>query len=176
MKKLIMKKRLLLAAALLCTAVLLGALALRFSYWEYCTAFALMGGTLSAALFVTANKNLRSAQLIVENTILYIQPAVLQERENGYNDEDDLCEAFGVSVSVFGILMGARIIKWGQDGGRDGRLKAVEIGRDYLSIDYGTREETKNVRLLYSRPDDGTLTEIIEKFRCDTGVVPVIVG
>lgn len=164
-----------MAAVIFCTAGLAAALALRFSYWEYFTAFALMGGTLAAALFYAAHKNLRSAQLIVENTILHIQPAVLRGRDGGYQDEDNLRETFGMFVSVFGILLGNEIIKWGQDGG-GGRLKAVEIGGDYISIEYGTRVETQNIRLLYSRPGDDELAGIIEKFRRDTGVIPVVTG
>jgi len=174
MKKLILRKWVFLAVTIFCAAGLVAALALQFSYWEYCVVFELMGVTLTAALLFTASKNLRSARLIAENTILHIQPAVLQGEDEEYGDEENLYETFSIFVSVFGILMGAKIIKWGQDGGRDGRLKAVEIGRDYLSIDYGTREETQNIRLLYSRPDDDTLAGIIEKFRCDTGVIPTI--
>ena len=174
MKKLVMRKWILLTTLIICLAALAAALALRFSCWEYCTVFALMGGTLAAAFFIFAHKNFKAAKLIAENTILHIQPAVLHGRDDGYEDEDNLRETFGMVVSVFGILLGAKIIKWGQDGGRDGRLKAVEIGRDYLSIDYGTAEETHNIRLLYSRPDADTLAGIIEKFRRDTGVVPAV--
>ena len=78
-------------------------------------------------------------------------------------------------MSVSGILLGRKIIiKWGQDGGRDGWLTAVEIGQDYLSIDYGTREEMHNIRLLYSKQNEDTLAAIIEKFHRDTGVIPTI--
>ena len=174
MKKYVFRKRFFLTAAVICAAALAATLALRFSSWEYCTVFTLMGGTLAAALFFIARKNLKSAQLIVENTILRIRPAVLQERDGGNEDEDDLSETFEMFVSVFGILLGDKIIKWGQDGGLDGRLIAVKIGRDYISIDYGTREETQNIRLLYSRPGDDELAVIIEKLRYETGVVPVI--
>jgi len=39
----------------------------------------MMGGILAATLSYTAHKNLKkSEQLIVENTILHIQPAFLQ--------------------------------------------------------------------------------------------------
>jgi len=175
-KKLILRRRFFLAAAIICVAALTASITLRFSYWNYCMVFAMMGGTLAATLSYIAHKNFKSARLIVENTILLIQPAVLQERDGGYEDEDNLRETFGMVVSVFGILLGNKIIKWGQDGGRDGWLRAVEIGLNYISIDYGTREETQNIRLLYSRPDGETLTGIMEKFRRDTGVVPTIVG
>jgi hypothetical protein len=50
----------------------------------------------------------------------------------------------------------------------------VEIGQDYLSIDYGRGAEVNNIRLLYIRPDSVVLATIIEKFRFETGIVPVV--
>ena len=74
-------------------------------------------------------------------------------------------------VSGFGILLGSKIIKFNQGGIR---LKAVEIGRDYLSIDFGTDVEIRNIRLLHIRPDSAALAGIIEKFRYETGITPTI--
>jgi hypothetical protein len=50
----------------------------------------------------------------------------------------------------------------------------VEIGRDYLSIDYGIDMDIRNIRLLYARPDSDILAGIIEKFRYETGITPTI--
>ena len=86
MKKLILRRRFFLAAATFCAAGLAAALALRFSSWDYCTVFSLMGGTLAAVLFFAAHKNFISAQLIVDNTILRIQPVFLQARDDGSED------------------------------------------------------------------------------------------
>ena len=175
MKKLTTKKQLFRVASVFCVSLSAVSFIFQFQSWEYCVVFALMGGVFFSALFYFANKNLRSARLIVENMILHIRPAVLQGRNSRQKDEDGLGENLEMVVSVFGILLGAKIIKWGQEGGRDGRLKAVEIGKDYLSIDYGTLGETHNIRLIYSRPEGETLTQITEKFRRDTGVVPTVI-
>ena len=81
MKKLIFRRlrRVFLSAAIICAAALTAAITLQFSYWNYCMVFAMMGGILAATLSYTAHKNLKkSEQLIVENTILHIQPAFLQ--------------------------------------------------------------------------------------------------
>ena len=172
MKKLVLHARVSLAAVVVCAAALTVALIQRPTNW---TAYALMilAAELAALFrYVPARKKLISAQLIVENAILHIEPAVLHGRNK--EAEENLCETVGMYVSVFGILLGGEIITWGQDGDRDGRLKAVEIGRDYLSIDYGTRGEAQNIRLLYARPDSDSLAGIVKKFRYETGIVPVI--
>ena len=114
---------------------------------------------------------MKDAQLIVENQILHIQPAVFREPDNRKESGIQPCETIEMFVSGFGILLGSKIIKFNQEGIR---LKAVEIGRDYLSIDYGTDAEVRNIRLLHVRPDSAVLVGIIEKFRYETGIVPVI--
>jgi hypothetical protein len=54
------------------------------------------------------------------------------------------------------------------------RLKAVEIGQDYLSPDYGRDTDIRNIRLIHSSPDSAVLESIIEKFRYETGITPTI--
>ncbi len=85
--------------------------------------------------------------------------------------EAESCETVEMYVSCFGILLGSKVIKFNQEGIR---LKAVEIGRYYLSIDYGIDMDIRNIRLLYARPDSAVLAGIIEKFRYETGVTPTI--
>ena len=85
---------------------------------------------------------------------------------------EKLRENYGIYVSTFGILLGDKIIMFNQSGIW---LRKVEIGRDYISFDYGARDEAlQNIRLLYSRPDGDELAGIIEKFRDETRVIPVI--
>jgi len=173
MKKLALHARICLAAVVLCSAALAGTLILRPPKWAVYTPMILAAGLATLFLcYIPVRKKLISAQLIVENAILHIQPAVLCGPNGG--DKANPCETVEMYVSVFGVLLGSKIIKWGQDGGRDGRLKAVEIGRGYLSIAYGAKEDIKNIRLLYNRPGDDTLAGIIEKFRYETGIVPVV--
>lgn len=138
---------------------------------------------LTAVLIVQAYRKLRSARMIIENKILCIQPMAMGDLEwesgsAGVSDKNLGKEAAGfpaesleVFVSCFGILLGSQIIKFNQEGIR---LIAVEIGRHYLSIDYGVGLELRNIRLLYARPDSVVLAGIIEKFRYETGITPTI--
>lgn len=76
-----------------------------------------------------------------------------------------------VFVSYFGILLDSRVIKFNQEGTF---LKAVEIGRDYISLTYGTDKRVQSTRLLHAAIDDKEVDRIAEKFRHETGIVPVI--
>lgn len=117
------------------------------------------------------NQRLTAARLIVENQILHIQPAVLRERDSTKESEAESCETVEMFVSCFGILLGSKVIKFNQEGIR---LKAVKIGRDYLSLDYGRDTDIRSIRLIYSRPDSDVLEAIIEKFHYETGITPTI--
>lgn len=139
--------------------------------------------TLAAVLVIREYSRLKTAKLIIENQILYIQPMAMgvlgwENGSSGRIDKDlgkdaagSPAESIEVFVSCFGILLGSKIIKFNQQGIR---LKAVEIGRYYLSIDYGTDMDIRNIRLLYARPDSAVLADIIEKFRYETGIMPTI--
>lgn len=139
--------------------------------WKVYAIVSLATGVITAFLFFSANQKLMAARLIIENQILHIQPAVLREQDNIEESKSKPCEAVEMFVSCFGILLGSKVIKFNQEGIR---LKAVEFGRDYLSLDYGRDTDNQNIRLLYVRPENATLAGIIEKFRCETGIVPAV--
>ena len=163
-----------MAAAFVCIALLALALCLRFSYWEHCTVFSLMGGTLALALFLAARKKLMTARAIVESAVICIEPAVICGQGQAAKEEEGLREDFGIYVSCFGILLGTKLIKFNQDGIW---LRAVEIGADSISFGYGaSSEELQTIRLLYSRPSEDTLADVMESFRKETGVMPSLTG
>lgn len=171
MKKIIRYSRCFLAASIFCAAALAAAIILQPTNWKPYAVVTLSAGLLATFLFFTMNQRLTAARLIVENQILHIQPVVLRERDSMKESEAEFCETAEVFVSCFGILLGPKIIKFNQE---DIRLKAVEIGRYYLSIDYGIDMDIRNIRLLYARPDSGILAGIIEKFRYETGITPTV--
>ncbi len=171
MKKIIRYSRCFLAASIFCTAALAATLILQPTNWKPYAVVALSAGLIAAFLFFTMNQRLIAARLIVENQILHIQPAVLRERDSMKESEAASCETVEMFVSCFGILLGSKVIKFNQE---DIRLKAVEIGRDYLSLDYGRDTDLRNIRLIHSRPDSAVLAGIIEKFRYETGITPTI--
>lgn len=113
------------------------------------------------ALWVQNCRKLRIARLIAENQILHIRTAVI-------SDGADDIEAF---ISYFGILLDSRVIKFNQE---DIFLKAVEIGRDYISLTYGTDRRVQSTRLLHEAIDDEEAERIAERFHRETGIIPVI--
>ena len=171
MKKIARYARCLLAASIFCAAALAGALVLQPTDWKPVGVAALTAGLLAAFLFFTMRKKITSARLIVENQILHIQPAVQRVRDSRKESEAESCETVEMFVSCFGILLGSKVIKFNQEGIR---LKAVEIGRDYLSLDYGRDTDIRSIKLIHSRPDSAVLADIIEKFRYETGITPTI--
>ena len=177
MKALALSKWICAASAVLCAAALAAALVCRFSYWGYCTVFALMVGALAAALFVTARKKLMVMKKIVENAIICIQPADIGAPAE---ETDALRDKLVMYVSCFGILLGTTVIEFNPNGNK---LKTVEIGKDYIRFvceifadPYGLKKENQSVRLLYARPNGRELANIVEKFRRETGIIPTIAG
>lgn len=171
LKKIAWYARCFLAASIFCATAFAAALILQPPNWKLYAVMALPAGLIVSFLFFTMNQRLTAARLIVENQILHIQPAVLRERDSRKESEAESCETIEMFVSCFGILLGSKVIKFNQEGIR---LKAVEIGRDYLSLDYGRDTDLRNIRLIHSRPDSAVLADIIEKFRYETGITPTI--
>ena len=119
--------------------------------------------------FSPMNQRLTSRAVIVENQISPYSDPVLREL-------DSTKESSGVlrplrCSCLFGILLGSKVIKLIQEGIR---LKAVEIGGDYLSLDYGRGMDIRNIRLIHSSPDSAVLEGVIEKFRYETGITPTV--
>ena len=161
-----------LAAVIVFAAALAGTLILRPPNWAAYAPVIFAAGLAALLHYIPARENLGSARLIVENAIIRIQPAVIYGRTEEEKENEDLRENFGIYVSVFGILLGGKIIKFNQSGIW---LRSVEIGRDYISFGYGGKdEELQNIRLLYSRPGGDALAGIVENFRREIGVVPTI--
>ncbi len=125
------------------------------------------GGT-AAGFWIRELGKLKIARLIAENQILHIRPAVISDSV-GDASKPEGKENIEVFISYFGILLNTKIIKFNQDGIR---LKAVEIGRDFISLTYGTEKRTQNTRLLRAPIDSAAMDEIRERFRYETGITP----
>ena len=171
MKKIAWYARSFLAASIFCAVAFAAVLILQPANWKPYAAMALSAGLIAAFLFFTMNQRLTAARLIVENQILHIQPAVQRVRNSMKESEAESLETVEMFVSCFGILLGSKVIKFNQEGIR---LKAVEIGRDYLSLDYGRDMDVRNIRLIHASPDSTVLASIIEKFRYETGITPTV--
>ena len=172
MKKIVWYAKYSLTAAIFCAVAFMAALILQPPNWKPYAVVGLSAGLIAAFLFFITNQRLKAARLIIENQILHIQPAVLRKRDSMKENEAESYETVEMFVSCFGILLGSKVIKFNQEGIR---LKAVEIGRDYLSLDYGRDTDIRSIKLIHSRPCSDVLEGIIEKFRYETGITPTIV-
>ena len=123
---------------------------------------------VAAAFWLQGVGKLKIARLIAENPILHISTAVISDL-SGEAAQPENIENTEVIVSYFGILLDEKIIKFNQDGIR---LRAVEIGADFISFTYGTEKRTQNIRLLRLAINPEELDKIAEKFRYETGITP----
>lgn len=119
---------------------------------------------------IREEKNFKTAWLIFENRILHIQPAKIS-----YNPCSDFNDAFPVGIEVFiscfGILLGSKIIEFNLKGIS---LKTVEIEGQFICLRYGTETQSKSIRILHEGISSHEIQCIVEKFRYETGVVPIV--
>ena len=125
---------------------------------------------VAAAFWLQGVGKLKIARLIAENPILHISTAVISDL-SGEAAQPENIENTEVIVSYFGILLDEKIIKFNQDGIR---LRAVEIGADFISLTYGTEKRTQNIRLLRPAIDPAAMEKICERFRYETGITPTL--
>jgi hypothetical protein len=127
---------------------------------------------ISTGFWMCELRKLKIARLIAENPILHIRTAVISDLSAEATQQPDT-ESTEVIVSYFGILLGDKIIKFNQDGIR---LRAVEIGGDFISFTYGTKKRTQNIRLLRPEIDPTEISELSERFRYETGIIPTLLS
>jgi SPP1 family predicted phage head-tail adaptor len=104
----------------------------------------LMCNYILLILLIKEKKLLKDAELIWDNPILMVPLAVVST-ENGQkrrvNEQTVL--------SVFGILLGNTIYKWGTDGIKGVRLSWVTIEKAHMQLTFGDGTKTVRIRLLH---------------------------
>ncbi len=123
---------------------------------------------VSAGFWIRERGKLKVARLIAENPILHIRTATISNISQETAQPEDI-ENTEMFVSYFGILLDTKIIKFNQDGIR---LRAVEIGPDFIVFTYGTEKRMQSTRLLRPPLDPAAMDEISERFRYETGITP----
>ena len=122
---------------------------------------------LFGGFLIWVNRKLKTARLIIENQILHIKPAIIDA-----GTCDSPIGGIEIIISCFGILLGSQVIKFNLDGIN---LKAVEIGSEFICLTYGAKDkQTQKIRILHGAMDSLEMQRIGEKFRYETGVVPII--
>lgn len=129
-----------------------------------------IAGGVAAVLWLQGLSKLKIARLISDNPILHFSTAVISDL-SGEAAQPENIENTEVIISYFGILIDQKIIKLNQDGIR---LKAVEIGSDFISLTYGNGQRMQNTRLLCAAIDPAVLEQISERFRYETGITPTL--
>lgn len=136
----------------------------------------IVSSSLAILLFglsVREYRKLAFAGLIVENKIMLIQAARAEQKSQKYNTIVLSAEAMDIYISCFGILLGSRIINFNTEGIH---LKKVDIGKDFINIYYGKGEKDEFLRLLHRAIEKKELTDILEQFYHETGIIPNIVN
>ena len=163
-------------AALTCFGILTGVMLLVFGggaseiQAQIALASVMISSAVAAGFWLKEFSKLKIARVIAENPILHIRTAVISDlsAEAGQPENTENTE---VIVSYFGILLDEKVIKFNQDGIR---IRAAEIGGDFISFTYGTEKRTQNIRLLRPAIDSAELDQIAEKFRYETGITPTL--
>lgn len=122
-------------------------------------------------LLIKQNQLLKDAELIWDNCILAVPSAVIST-ENG--KEGSVAEQ--TVVSVFGILMGNKIYKWGSDGVHGVRLSAVVIEKAHIRLIFDDATKTMVVRLLHGMVDEQEVFVVKERLWRETGVTAKVNG
>lgn len=117
-------------------------------------------------------RQLSFARLIMENIIINITAARTEQQSQWRNSTIILSDTVDMYISCFGILIGAKVIKFNTEGIQ---LKRVDIGRDFISIRFGKGDRERFIQLLHRAMNESEILDISEKFRRETGIIPKIV-
>lgn len=139
-----------------------------FSYWSLTPALA--GVVLLSIYLINAYRSYQAARLIIDNEIMRIKSAVIEEASLTSEDYTSQIEGAEVIISCFGVLLGSQVIKFNID---KIILQRVEIGRQFICLTYGKAEWKRRLRILHNVNDYQELQSYVERFRYETGVVPV---
>ena len=122
-------------------------------------------------LLIKELKLYRMAKLILDNVILFIQSARVEENtiDSGYSGLP--VDELGIYISCFGILMDSKIIKFNID---DISLKSIIMDQKYLYILYGNDKKISQIRIIYGAMSITERQNFIERFIFETGITPVI--
>jgi hypothetical protein len=131
-------------------------------------------GSISIALLMLLVKQTRmlyDASLIWDNRIFAVPSAVISISNS---KEKSIAEE--TVVSTFGILIGSNIYKWGCDGVRGVRLKAIEIDQTRIYLSFGDGVKIMQVELLHGMTDKQEVIDVKKRLWRETGVTAIING
>ena len=120
-------------------------------------------------LFLLEYERYNIAKLILENKIMHVQIAAIQQSIQETDSDILKIDAVEHIISCFGILLGSKVIKFNINRIE---LKEIEIDQDYISIVYGKDNENKTIKLLHGIIEKQELHRVIDRFCYETGITP----
>ena len=112
------------------------------------------------------------AKLITENKFMNIEFAEIRLKPDDVSSYSKI-GGLEVYISCFGILLGSRVIKFNID---KVKLKEVEIGNEFICLTYGIDKKIQTIKLLHGDIQKEELQCIVEGFRYETGIIPIVVN
>ena len=122
-------------------------------------------------LLIKKSRLLYDATLIWDNRILAVSSALIST--TGGTGQSHTEETV---VSTFGILIGAKIFRWGLDGVHGVRLSSIEIDRQRMILIFGDATRSMRIELLHGMTDQSKILTVKQKFWSETGVSANIDG
>lgn len=168
------RKKQSICASLAGLSILLGILLLIFQgvwsdiYDRMLLPIVMIIGLILIILLAYESAKYRTARLITENPIMHYNTALISDISDQEPKRPNI-EYDEIIVSYFGILLNDKTIMFNQKGIR---LKAVVIGKAFISLTYGTKTRTRNIRLLCPLIGPDAIGEISKKFIYETGITP----
>ena len=116
-------------------------------------------------LLIKKSRLLYDATLIWDNRILAVSSALISTTDvTGQSHTEETV------VSTFGILIGAKIFRWGLDGVHGERLSSIEIDRQRMILIFGDATRSMRIELLHGMTDQSKILTVKQKFWSETGV------
>lgn len=138
---------------------------------ESAVAFSVLVTLFLITVLILKYDKYKKAGLIIENRIMHIEAVKIMDCVTGRSGASRGVSGIDVYISCFGILLNTRVIKFNLGGIR---LKSVEMGRESICLVYGTEKRLQKTRILHEKIRDQEMQYIMEKFRHETGILPVI--
>ena len=122
-------------------------------------------------LLVRQNRMLIDATLLWDNRILTVSTALISMPSR--HIRRDIEETV---VSTFGILMGNKIYRWGQDGVQGVRLHTIQIDKEWMELVFGDKNQTMRVELRHGMLHKQAVLDATQKMLHETGVMAAVNG
>lgn len=157
---------------LFCLIIFIKNFVISFTDMRVIFALLLLVSNLLIVFIIREFETYCAAKLITENKFMNIEVAEIRIKPDDASSHSKI-DGLEVYVSCFGILLGSKVIKFNINGIN---LKEVEIGNDFIYLAYGTDKKIHTIKLIHGDLEKEELKDIVEGFRHETGIIPIVVN